>query len=140
MKHLLYSIVVSAFLLLQGTSMLQAQTTAAAAMTHPVITKYYTAEQLLYMEHNDTAQLAAIIYYYTKSFTVVPVDCYDCLPFDSTTFDVTRFEYLRKTDETYSRSFDKYGFKLVLVPMSEMPYPVIHGVPLVSPAENNQPH
>lgn len=142
MKHFFYSIFVGAFLLLQGSGMLHAQTTAAEAMRHPVILKYYTQEQLTDMQQHDTAQLAAVIYYFTQSFIVVPLQCYDCLPFDSTNFDVTRYEFLRQNEQTYIRSLDKYGFKLILVPYNQMPYPqyVIHTVPLVQPAENNQPH
>jgi hypothetical protein len=146
MKHFFLSIVIGVFLFLHGNVM-NGQTTAAAAMQHPVILKYYTPAQLTYMEQNDTAELASIIYYFTKSFIVVPIECTDCIPFDSTNFDVTKYEHLRLRDDTYIRTFDKYGFKLILVPINQLPYqyaihsvsPVGPGAP-ANPAENNQPH
>jgi hypothetical protein len=138
MKKNIYFLAVSLFLLVWNE--LPAQT-AAEAMMHPVISKYYTAEQLQYLEQHDTTELKSIIYYFTQSFTVIPVQCDDCLPFDSLAFDITKFEHLRLANETYIRTFDKYGFKLILKPVSEMPYyyDIQHVAP-VGPGKANEPH
>ncbi|CAN5134612.1 hypothetical protein BH09BAC5_BH09BAC5_03730 [soil metagenome] len=140
MKHLYYRLIVVVFIVLSG-SKVSAQT-AAEAMTHPVINQYYTPEQLLYLEQNDTAKLASIIYYFTQSFIVEPIQCSDCLPFDSLNFDISKSEYLRLDTTTYIRVFDKYGFKLILLPISEMPYYYdIQHVPEIDPGDlNESPH
>lgn len=138
MKHFLCPFVVSIFLFLPW-SKLRAQT-AAEAMQHPVILKYYTPEQLQYFEQNDTTELKSIVYYFTQSFVVTPIQCEECLPFDSLHFDIMQFEYLRLKDEVYTRTFDKYGFKLVLLPVNQLPYVYpIHQVPAIDPGEGHQP-
>jgi hypothetical protein len=139
MKHFLYPLLVSAFILFSSNK-LPAQS-AADAMTHPVIMKYYTAEQLQYLEQNDTTELKSIIYYFTQSFTVVPIQCDDCVPFDSLNFDIMKFEHLRQKEQTFTRTFDKYGFKLVILPVSQLPYVyAIHQVPEIDPGEGHYPH
>ena len=126
----------------------QAQT-ALQASQNPVIMHYYSLQQLQELENTDTAALNSVIYYFTQSFIVEPIQCNDCLPFDSAHFDVAKYEYLRLPDQTFIRTFDKYGFKLILFPVSEMPYyyPIQH-VPKTDPGdsggatetETNQPH
>lgn len=139
MKHFLFPLAVSA-LILFSPNKLSAQS-AAEAMTHPVIMKYYTAEQLQYLEQNDTTELKSIIYYFTQSFTVIPIQCDDCIPFDSLNFDIMKFEHLRQKEQTYIRSFDKYGFKLIILPVSELPYVyAIHQVPAIDQGEGHYPH
>ena len=139
MKRTIYLFAVSFFILLSWNK-LSAQT-AAEAMAHPVIMKYYTPEQLQYLELHDTTELKSIIYYFTQSFTVIPVQCDDCLPFDPAQFDISKYEHLRLENETYIRTFDKYGFKLILKPVNEMPYYyAIQHVSPVGPGKTNEPH
>lgn len=139
MKFIIYPVTVSLFIFLSWNK-LSAQT-VAEAMTHPVIMKYYTQEQLLEIEANDSTELKSIIYYFTQSFTVIPIECDDCLPFDSLNFDIMKFEYLRQKEQTYIRTFDKYGFKLILLPVNQLPYVyAIHQVPAFDPGEINAPH
>ena len=76
------------------------------ALNNPVIMKYYTAEQLQELAETDTAELNSIVYYFTQSFTVEPVECTDCIPFDSAAFDITKWEYLRERDSVYTREFN----------------------------------
>jgi hypothetical protein len=115
--------------------------TAAQAAQHPAIMKYYTLAQLENLEQLDTAELNSVVYYFTKSFIVEPIQCTECLPFDSASFDITKYEYLRQADQTYIRTFDKYGFKLILFPVSAMPYYyAIQHVPKVDPGETDQTH
>lgn len=119
MKHFLYPLVVSAFILFSGK--LPAQS-ATEAMKHPVILQHYSASELVELERISPEKLTTIIYYYTQSFIVEPIQCTECLPFDSLNFDVSKYEYLRKTDETFVRTFDKYGFKLTLIPVQQLTY------------------
>ena len=98
--------------------------TAAEAYAHPAIAAHYSLADLQELEQADTNKLKAVIYYYTASFTVEPVECVDCIPFDSASFDVSKFEKLRQQDTLYTRTFTKYGFKLTLVPVSEMEYQI----------------
>jgi hypothetical protein len=133
MKHLCSGLMIVLFCFLCNSSKAQ---TALQASQIPSIARYYTLAQLQELEQHDTTELHAVIYYYTHSFIVEPIQCSDCLPFDSTNFDVSKYEYLRLTDQTYIRSFDKYGFKLILLPINAMPYyyPIQH-VPKVDPGE-----
>jgi hypothetical protein len=109
-------------------------------MTHPVIMKYYTPEQLQYLEQHDTTELKSIIYFFTQSFIVTPIQCGDCVPFDSLNFDIMQYEHLRQKDQAYIRTFDKYGFKLVILPVNQLPYVYgIHQVPAIDPGEGHQP-
>lgn len=113
--------------------------TAADAMSHPVIMKYYTAADLQYLEANAPQKLAAIIYYYTASFIVEPINCNDCIQFDSTKFDVSRFEQFRQLDQAYVRVYEKYGFKLTLLPVNQLLYTIPIQERLIPQGENN-PH
>lgn len=130
MKHLLNALLLSVSLCIYGER-LGAQT-AAEAMTSPVIMSYYSAEELGEMERLAPEKLATIIYYYTASFTVEAVECDDCIPFDPALFDVSKYEQYRLADATYSRTFEKYGFRLTLVPVNQLTYKM----PIHQPIEN----
>lgn len=94
----------------------------AEALKHPVILKYYTPDQLQSLGESDSTKLKSIVYYFTQSFIVIPEQCDECLPFDPQNFDILAYEHLRLPDQTYICSFGKYGFKLVLLPVNELPY------------------
>ncbi len=110
------------------------------ALNNPVIMTYYTAEQLQTLDQTDSSALNDIIYYFTQSFIVEPIDCFECLPFDSSAFDISKWEYLRLDSTVYTREFTKYGFTLTLYPVSQLPadYRSIHYVPRIDPGEINQ--
>lgn len=113
--------------------------TMEQALSNPVIMHYYTAEQLQELQAADSNEFKAVVYYFTLSFRVEPVECFDCIPFDSAMFDVTRYEHLRLQDSVYTREFTKYGFRLTLYPVSSLPYEyAIHSVPRIDPGETNQ--
>jgi hypothetical protein len=130
MKHFLSALLLSALLCISPARI--AAQTASEAMSNPVILGYYSAEELSEMERDAPEKLAAIIYYYTASFTVEPVECDDCIPFDPALFDVSKYEQYRLADETYSRTFEKYGFRLTLVPVNQLTYKL----PVHLPIEN----
>lgn len=125
------------FLLFAGLSSGRASAqTMEQALNNPVIMHYYTAEQLQEMYDADSNDFKAMVYYFTLSFRVEPVDCFECLPFDSAMFDVTRYEHLRQQDSVFTREFTKYGFTLTLYPISSLPYEyAIHQVPRIDPGD-----
>jgi hypothetical protein len=109
-----------------------------AALSNPVIMQHYTAEQLEELARVDSSGLKAVLYYFTATYEVEAIRCYDCLPFDSATFDVSRYEHLRKVDTIYVREFDKYGFKLTLYPINALEYEYdIHNVPRLDPGDKS---
>lgn len=111
------------------------------ALNNPVIMHYYTAEQLQEIAAADTNELNAIVFYFTESFRVDSVECFDCVQSDLSMFDITKFEHLRQQDSVYTREFTKYGFTLTIYPVSALPYEyAIHQVPLFGPGENPQQH
>lgn len=136
-KLLWKSLSILLFCIITGTKVYSQ--TAAEAMTHPVIMRYYTASELQYLEANAPQKLAAIIYYYTASFVVEPISCNDCVPFDSTQFDVSQYEQFRQLDQAYVRVYEKYGFKLTLLPVSQLVYTIPIQERLIPQGENN-PH
>ena len=110
------------------------------ALSNPVIMHYYTVEQINELAANDTTELNAVIYYFTLSYRVEPIACFDCIPFDSASFDITKYEHLRLEDEVFVRDFDKYGFRLTLYPINAMPYYYgIQHVPQIDPGDTQNP-
>lgn len=118
------------------TSVRLSAQTMEQALSNPVIMHYYTPEQLQELITADSNEFRSVVYYFTLSYRVERIECFECIPFDSATFDVTKFEHLRLQDSVYTREFDKYGFKLTLYPISSLPYEyAIHQVPQIDPGE-----
>lgn len=88
--------------------------------SNPVILKYYSATDLQEIQQCCPEKFQTITYYYTQSFIVEPIACSECTPIDLHNFDISQYEYLRKTDELFTRDFDKYGFRLTLLPISQL--------------------
>jgi hypothetical protein len=127
---------VTLLLFLGLTSFKASGQTMEQALSNPVIMQHYTPEQLQEMYAADSNDFKAMVYYFTLSFRVERVDCFDCMPFDSTLFDVSKYEHLRQQDSVYTREFTKYGFKLTLYPVSSLPYEyAIHQVPQIDPGD-----
>lgn len=106
------------------------------ALNTPIIMHYYTAEQLQELAAADTNEFNSLVFYFTASFKVEPVECSDCIPFDSAMFDITRFEHLRHQDTVFVREFTKYGFRLTIYPVNSLPYQyAIHSVPRLDPGD-----
>jgi hypothetical protein len=116
-----------------------AQSTLNTALSNPVILTHYTADELQALAVSDSAKLNSIVYYYTQSYQVEPVECSDCLPFDPSTFDISRYEHLRAQDTAYTREFTKYGFRLTLFPVNSLRYTYpVHSAPKVNPVETEK--
>ncbi|HTF03045.1 MAG TPA: hypothetical protein VK826_03435 [Bacteroidia bacterium] len=141
MKHFTRLLVIVIALCVFSPPKANAQSALQTALSNPVIMLHYTQEQLEELALQDTTELNSIVYYFTASFIVEPIQCFDCLPFDSLMFDVSTYEHLRARDSVYTREFGKYGFTLTLVPINQLPYTYeIHQVPVLDPGEIPQTH
>lgn len=127
------------FILCVSAIKADAQSPLETALRNPVILSHYTTDELQALAINDSTKLHSIVFYYTQSFIVEPLACVDCLPFDSASFDVTRYEHLRAQDTVYTREFTKYGFRLTLMPVNALPYRYdIHEAPVINPVETEK--
>lgn len=88
----------------------------------PVLFNHYTTAQLEFMRDNDTLKYRTILYYYTQSFILEPIDCNDCIPFIADQFDINKYEQFRQQSTRYVRVYEKYGFKLTLLSIDELVY------------------
>ncbi|MBI3517983.1 MAG: hypothetical protein HY062_01315 [Bacteroidetes bacterium] len=87
-----------------------------------VILNHYSLQELQSIQQTDTLKFNKIVYYFTKSFIFEAQECLKCDPVTSSTFDVSKYEYLRQKSTRYTRSFGKYGFKLTLLSIDELQY------------------
>lgn len=87
-----------------------------------VILKHYTVDQLTQLQNTDSIKFNTIVYYYTKSFLLIPIECFDCVKPDISKFDVSKYEKYRQQSTRYEREFDKYGYKLILLSVDELIY------------------
>ncbi len=101
------------------------QTKAQTGNTDPfqnyAIRLHYDSLELVSIQQNDPAKFNSILYYYIQSYEFETTDCL-CTPPSADTFDISQYEYLRKKNVRVERYFEKYGFKLTLMAINEMPY------------------
>jgi hypothetical protein len=90
--------------------------------SNPVILAHYPFEKLQNIQAIDSVKFNTIVYYYTQSFMVEKIDCFDCIQTDLSTFDISKYEYLRKRSERFTREFPKQGFKITLLSIDEQAY------------------
>lgn len=95
--------------------------TAVNPFQNYAIRLHYDSLELVSIQQNDSAKFNAICYYYTRSFLFETTECL-CTPPSADTFDISQYEYLRKRNVRIERHFEKYGFKLTLLAINEMPY------------------
>lgn len=100
----------------------RAQTSTVDPFQHPVILQHYDAAQLATLQQTDSLKFKTIVYYYTQSYIFETVDDNSPTPQAESSFDVSKYEYLRKKDKRYERYFEKYGFKLTLLSIDELVY------------------
>jgi len=65
-------------------------------------------------------------YFLTQSYSIEHIDCFECTPIYLPTFDISKYEYLRKKDETYIYEDPKHGFKLTLYSLQSLQYRTPH--------------
>jgi len=90
--------------------------------SNPVILSHYPIAKLQNIQAVDSVKFNTIVYYYTKSFIVEKIDCVECISTDLSTFDISKYEYLRKRTERFTRDFPKQGFKITLLSIDEQEY------------------
>jgi len=88
----------------------------------PALFDHYTPAELLDIQTSDTLKYQTLVYYYGQSFIVEPINCSDCILTELNHFDVSKYEHLRQKSERYTRTFDKYGFRLTLLAIDELTY------------------
>jgi hypothetical protein len=128
MKNL--SIYLSALFILLCMGAVKAQTTITYTSTNelgsstydPRVLTYYSVEELNDIKANDPEKFTTIVYYYTQSYLLQIVDCFECNPVDPSKFDISRYEGLRKKSTTVVYDNDKEGFKLILLPVNSLEY------------------
>lgn len=125
MKANTISKLVMAVILLSGgllTSTAMAQTTVNNQIFDARLLNHYSEEELSLMKTEAPDKYTATVYYYTQSYTIEITDCFDCTPIDKSTFDVAKYENLRKLDEITVFKNVKQGFTLYLTPINQLEY------------------
>jgi len=88
--------------------------------SNPVILSHYSVQELQQMKVQDSIKFNSIVYYYTESFVVEPIECEYCPEFNKDLFDISKFEHLRKKSIRYQKVFWKQGYKLTLLSTNEL--------------------
>lgn len=101
---------------------INAQNGVSNPFENPVILNHYTVQDLQSLQQTDTTKFNSIIYYYTSSYIFEETQCNNCIPVNTSNFDVSEYEYLRQKTSRYTRDFWKYGFKLTLLSINELTY------------------
>lgn len=83
---------------------------------------HYTKEELEDFAANNPEKLAVLSYYFTASFILEAEACTDCLPFDPSQFDISKFEHLRQKSVRVEIDQAKYGIKIILLAADELEY------------------
>lgn len=101
---------------------LKAQTASLNPFQNQVILKHYSVQDLQAMQQTDTLKFKTICYYYTQSFIFKSIKCNTCPMTTADTFDVSKFEYMRKKDTRFTRHFEKYGYEVTFLSIDELQY------------------
>jgi hypothetical protein len=81
-------------------------------------------DSLITMIKADSVKYNLLRYYHKQSFILEKIACKDCKQPDFIRFDVSPFETLREQRTRYIRVYEKYGFKLTLLSLSELLYTI----------------
>lgn len=114
------------FLFVMGTKV-QAQTlpdsVSKSSLPNKAMLAHYSAADLDEIKTLDPAKYQAIFYYYTQSYLIQTFDCNDCVPrHDFSDFDVFVYEKYRLPSSRRVLSFEKYGYRLILLSTDELAY------------------
>lgn len=126
MKNALRAILLI-FILLNGASCF-AQVPAASSGQTPEysfdkrLLLHYSEEELLEMKNSNYQKYLVVEYYYTQSYIIELFSCTDCAPLDVSTFDISKMEEMRKKSERVEFTYNKYGYKLILLSRDELLY------------------
>jgi hypothetical protein len=100
---------------------LQAQTSNSTTYDARLLNHYSVAE-LDYLKTDFPDDFQTFTYYLTQSYSLEITSCFECTPIDPTVFDISKYEYLRKKDETVLYDDPKHGFKLTVFSISSLLY------------------
>jgi len=101
---------------------LSAQTRASSQDTDIRLLTHYSQEELDEIETTDALKFNTIVYYYTKSYIVEKIASINATSIDTAAIDVSKFEHLRKEHERAVMTFEKDGFRLILLSLDELKY------------------
>jgi hypothetical protein len=116
-KTLFTTVLATLALLMQ----LQAQASSSTNYDARLLTHYSTAE-LDYLKAEFPEDYQTFSYYLTQSYSLEITSCFECTPINPTLFDISKYEYLRKKDETVIYDDPKHGFKLTVFSLSSLLY------------------
>jgi hypothetical protein len=88
----------------------------------PRVLNHYSIEELNDLKTNYPLDYAIFTYYLTKSYSLEITSCDGCTLIDPSTFDISKYEYLRKKDETVIYHANKLGFVLTVYSIQSLEY------------------
>ncbi len=83
---------------------------------------HYSVDELIEMETLYPQDYKIFSYFLTQSYAIEMIDCSDCTKINPATFDISKYEYLRKKDINVIYEDPKHGFKLTVYSMRSLLY------------------
>lgn len=83
---------------------------------------HYSQQEIDEIREYDNLKYQSVLYYYYHSFTLEFIECNDCIPFDTKTFDISRYEKYRKKSEPSLFKDVKRGIIVHLTPVEQMTF------------------
>src|SRR5688572_7884134 len=83
---------------------------------------HYSEEELIDLQTNHPLDYAIFSYYLTQSYSLEITTCDGCGSIDPVFFDISKYEYLRKKDETVIYNDNKHGFILTVYSIQSLEY------------------
>jgi hypothetical protein len=88
----------------------------------PRMLNHYSEIELMDLQTNYPLDYNIFTYYLTQSYSLEITSCEGCNPVDPSTFDISKYEYLRKKDETVIYNDNKHGFILTIYAIQSLEY------------------
>jgi len=85
-----------------------------------VIAKYYSNQELHYLENNKPEKFKKIKYYYLHSFIVTDLNCATCKKMNYDLIDVLDYNRYRSDNERVTIDNAEYGFSITLLSRREV--------------------
>jgi hypothetical protein len=86
------------------------------------VLNHYSIEELNDLQTNHPQDYAIFTYYLTKSYSLEITSCDGCTLINPSAFDISKYEYLRKKDETVIYNDEKHGFILTVYAIQSLEY------------------
>lgn len=88
--------------------------------TSRVIAKYYSKEELQFIETNHPEKFKKIKYYYLHSFIVSDMNCTTCPDYNPELIDIREYNHLRKPYERVTITNEEFGYRVTLLSEQEV--------------------